>query len=120
LSELAELCDSIAIIEKGELIVSGALENIRAQAQGTRILHIHLLTDPSEAKSTLQMQPGVGQIQLLNSDSKSLEVEFSGDMDETANLLEVLIAQGVRITSFNEAQTDLEDLFLRLTKGEVA
>jgi ABC-2 type transport system ATP-binding protein len=49
-----------------------------------------------------------------------LEVEFLGGEEAIADLLEVLINNKVRIASFSEAQSDLEDVFLRLTKGEVA
>jgi ABC-2 type transport system ATP-binding protein len=50
----------------------------------------------------------------------ALEVEFTGDDEATAALLEVLIATGIRLISFSEISSDLEDIFLRLTKGEVA
>ena len=50
----------------------------------------------------------------------SLEAEFSGDDEAIADLLAMLLARGVRVLSFTETTSDLEEVFLRLTKGEVA
>lgn len=129
LAELAELCDSIGIIERGQLVVSGRLEDVRARVQAGRKLRIRTLSDVSNLETFLRSQPGVGQIFAANGNgnggdqqqpSNELEVEFTGNEDAVANLLEVLIARKVRIVSFSEMHTGLEEVFLRLTKGEVA
>jgi ABC-2 type transport system ATP-binding protein len=117
LSELAELCDSVGIIEKGHLIVSGPLDEIRRHALQTRTLTIKVLSDSTYARIVLQGQPGVGQVYQTNG---SLEVEFLGDDGAAADLLAILVSAGVRIASFSEVVSDLEEIFLQLTKGEVA
>jgi ABC-2 type transport system ATP-binding protein len=65
----------------------------------------------------LKGQPGVGEI--YPSDG-SLEVEFLGGEDSAADLLANLVSAGVRLAAFSEELSDLEEIFLRLTKGEVA
>jgi ABC-2 type transport system ATP-binding protein len=50
LSELAELCDSIGIIERGQLVASGKLEDIRAQLEEGKKLRIRVLSDPERRK----------------------------------------------------------------------
>lgn len=118
LAELAEMCDSIGIIERGQLVTSGSVDEISRQAQQGRILRIKALAIENEAlEAVLQDQPGVGQIFPANG---TLEVEFTGDESAVAALLGTLITKGIRVTSFAEASSDLEDIFLRLTKGEVA
>lgn len=117
LSELAELCDSVGIIEKGHLIVSGSLNDIRRHALQTRNLRLKILTDLEEAKLTLQDLPGINQIYTINGE---LEVEFHGDEEAAADLLQSIITMGIRLASFREIASDLEEIFLRLTKGEVA
>jgi len=117
LAELAEMCDSIGIIERGQLVVSGPVDEIRQLAQQGRTLRLKSLSDFKAIEAVLREQPGVGQIFPVNG---ALEVEFTGDDEATALLLESLIAAGVRLTSFAEISSDLEDIFLRLTKGEVA
>ena len=51
---------------------------------------------------------------------RQVDIEFEGDTSATADLLEALVHGGVRLASFSEVSTDLEEAFLRLTKGEVA
>jgi ABC-2 type transport system ATP-binding protein len=117
LAELAELCDSVGIIERGKLVASGPLEEIRRYAAQGRMLRVQTLTDRDEAEQVLRNQPGVGQVYQVNG---ALEVEFTGDDEATASLLESLLNRRVRVVAFGEITTDLEEVFLRLTKGEVA
>ncbi len=127
LSELAELCDYIGIIERGRLVIHGRLDTIRSQVQGGRKLRARVLGDLAQAETVLQGQPGVGAIYPVptngNGDSEppsELEIDFSGDDEAVATLLETLVTRKVRVASFTEMHTGLEELFLRLTKGEVA
>ncbi|HEX9019338.1 MAG TPA: ABC transporter ATP-binding protein [Anaerolineaceae bacterium] len=131
LSELAELCDSIGIIERGKLVVSGRLEDIRAQMQEGRKLRLRVLSDIGAAETLLRGLPGIGQVYAMNGshngDSAApagsgtvIDVDYIGDENGVADLLEALVAHHVRLASFSEAQSDLEDLFLLLTKGDVA
>jgi len=117
LAELAELCNSVGIIEKGRLVASGSMDEIRQHALQTRALRLKVLTDIDQAQAILRDQPGIGQIYPVNG---SLEVEYSGDENAAAELLAVLVSQGVRVAAFNEVSSDLEEIFLQLTKGEVA
>ncbi|MBU0512813.1 MAG: ABC transporter ATP-binding protein [Chloroflexi bacterium] len=117
LAELAELCDTIGIIERSHLVVSGPLDEIRQQARQGHNLRIKSLSPFEEIEQVLKDQPGVGNIYPANG---FLEVEFLGDEEAAAILLENLIHRGVRVVSFSETASDLEDIFLRLTKGEVA
>jgi ABC-2 type transport system ATP-binding protein len=117
LTELGELCDSIGIIERGRLVASGPLDEISRQIHQERSLRIKVLSEPSQAKAILCDQPGVGEIYDENG---FLEVDFHGDDEAAANLLESLLHQGIRVSSFAEITSDLEEVFLKLTKGEVA
>ena len=122
LSELAELCDSIGIIEHGRLVASGRLDAIRAQLQEGRRLHIHLLSEAAAAEAILRNQPGVGAIQVQPANGTpgvKLEVEFAGDENAVADLLETLIRQQARVLSFSENRTGLEEVFLRLTASSL-
>lgn len=146
LSELAELCDSVGIIERGRLVASGSLEAIRLQAREGRTLRIRVLSELSQAQAVLGGIPGVGRVYKIengleaNNGAKPapegeasaeteptkeptggvLEVEYLGDEESAAGLLEKLVRSQVRVAAFSELSTDLEEVFLRLTKGEVA
>jgi ABC-2 type transport system ATP-binding protein len=122
LVELAELCDSIAIIEKGHLVTSGLLSDIRAKAQATKRIRIQVLSSLEEAAQILSSYAGVGNVVPPSADDPlpALEFDFSGSSETGADLLEYLVAHKVRPFIFEEIHTGLEELFLQLTKGEVA
>ena len=117
LAELAELCDTIGIIERSHLVVSGPLDEVRRLARQGHNLRIKSLASHEEVEAALKGQPGVGNIYPANG---FLEVEFLGDEQAAAGLLAHLVQAGIRVVSFAEMGSDLEDIFLRLTKGEVA
>jgi len=127
LSELAELCDHVAIIERSRLVISGPIEDILQRAAEHRRFNIQVLEEPERCISLLESFPGVRQVFLEHSNGQSstngnpnlLEIEFSGDDSQAADLLERLIMEKVRVFRFNEVNSNLEEAFLRLTKGEV-
>jgi ABC-2 type transport system ATP-binding protein len=122
LTELAELCDSIAIMERGKLIASGAMDDIRKNLGNNRTLSIRALSSRISAETILHNYPGVHDVHAnsYSEDFEQLTVIFSGDDFAAADLLDALIQQGVRIASFSEVITGLEEAFLQLTTGEVA
>jgi ABC-2 type transport system ATP-binding protein len=123
LAELAELCDSVGIIEQGRLVASGPLADMRRHAMAGRMLHLRVLSDLDVAGQALGDCPGVGQVYPQQSTEGSggiLEAEFSGEDEAIADLLASLLSSGVRVVSFTETTSDLEEVFLRLTQGEVA
>jgi ABC-2 type transport system ATP-binding protein len=128
LTELAELCDAIAILERGHLVISGPLDDIHRQVTGHRLLRLEVLSDWEQAEAVIRCQPGIRQIlpaetvDLVPSgnQARQVDLEFEGDTSAAADLLEALVLGGVRLASFSEVTNDLEEAFLRLTKGEVA
>jgi ABC-2 type transport system ATP-binding protein len=122
LVELAELCDSIAILEKGKVVTSGLLTEIRSRAQMAKRIRMRSLSPVEDALRALRAYPGVGQVDPPGEGDPgaALEFDFAGDDEAAAVLLEYLILQKIRPVSFEEIHTGLEELFLQLTKGEVA
>jgi ABC-2 type transport system ATP-binding protein len=114
LAELAELCDSLGIIEGGRLVASGPLDRITRLAREGRTIQIKLLSDRDAAQALLASQPGVGQIFLANG---NLEIDFVGDDQATAALLSTLVGAGHQVLGFAETSSGLEEVFLRLTQG---
>jgi ABC-2 type transport system ATP-binding protein len=111
LAELAELCDSVGIIERGRLVASGPLDEISQRLQQGRTLRLEILSDLQAAREALAGL-GIGCVYEAN---RALEIEFQGDDAATADLLAALVARGVRIVSFAEVASNLEEVFLRLT-----
>jgi len=112
LTELAELCDSVGIIERGRLVASGPVPEITRQVHEGHTLRLRILSDPEAAEAALRGHRGVGTVFV---DGDVLETEFLGDDQAAADLLAALVTQGVRVASFGQVTSDLEEIFLRLT-----
>ena len=98
------------------------LTEIRSQAQLSKRFKVRVLSPLEDALRVLSNSTGVGPITQPpeGSSERTLEFDFSGDDEACAGLLADLVAQQVRLVTFEEIHTGLEDLFLQLTKGEVA
>jgi ABC-2 type transport system ATP-binding protein len=122
LTELAELCDSVGIMESGRLVASGPLDQFHKRYGDHRLYRIQILGDLAPAEALLRDYSSVINTFPVSENGKpdKLEVEFSGDDEAAAALLESLVMQNIRVASFSETTTNLEEVFLRLTKGEIA
>jgi ABC-2 type transport system ATP-binding protein len=124
LSELAEMCDRVAIIERGELLASGSVEEILRKSSGfEEDQHANLVTVAVEAvdrapdlSNWLGQQPDVVMVA-----EKGLSVEFMFDESPVARaeLLQRLLAAGFPICSFAVRRRSLEEVFMNVTKGIV-
>lgn len=122
LTELAELCDHVAIMERGRLVVSAPIDEILRRAREHRRFTIQVLNEYPRIEEILRSSPAVRDISIIEGQDSvnKIEIEFSGNDEAAADLLESLVAQKVRVAAFGELNNNLEEAFLRLTKGEVA
>lgn len=118
LPELADFCTSVGIIERGEMIVAGPIEAIMQQVLGGRVLEIRV--PDIDRQKAVELLPSVEHVQSVKQIGETLRVDYSGTLDDQSDVLLALIHGGVRVQSFAEQETDLEDIFLRVTKGLVA
>ncbi len=137
LSELAEVCSSLGIIQGGKLLASGSLEEVRRQLGAGSRLRIAVRAKASTAVAVVRATPGAGGIVLdqdghhdmsgpsadrliedLADGPTTLLVDWSGDDDGASSLLARLVAASVPVRTFADERNDLEDLFLQLTAAE--
>lgn len=114
LPELAEMCDVIGIIEGGELIACGNVEQISKQMQGHKVLKIRLSDRAEELAAKLAALPIIDQVQ---HEGQIVTVGFAGTEEEQTALLFDLIQSGFPLLSFAEGEGNLEEIFLEITKG---
>ena len=117
LPELADFCNTVGIIEHGELLAFGPVKEVVRSFHPSRILEARVLTNPSEAARLLAAQPNVLNAHVMS--EGEVRIDFSGDSDGQANLLTLLVHEGFRVVAFTEQQADLEDVFLKITTGAV-
>jgi ABC-2 type transport system ATP-binding protein len=114
LPELAEMCDEIGIIEAGELVASGKVNEIYQKVHSQKLLRIRLLDKWEPLLIHLRTTRGVGN---AVREDDCIIASFTGSDQEQANLLADLLAEGYPLVSFGEAEGNLEDVFLEITKG---
>ncbi|MCG8351481.1 MAG: ABC transporter ATP-binding protein [Chloroflexales bacterium] len=117
LTELAEVCTHIGIIEQGRLLASGDVATIIRSLQPHRIFEVHLLSDLEEAANLVRDLPGVLDVRTFpEATSPMIEIDYEGDDSSVSDLLAQLITSGMRITHFAGQHSDLEDIFLHVTE----
>ena len=112
LSDLAELCTSVGIMELGYLVESTSLQNLYSRLSRQQII-LATLGDLDALRSELRQHPDVENIGILPG-SQRLRVEFSGNAEAGVMLLRSLIAAGIPLSEFHPTQEDLETIFLKL------
>jgi ABC-2 type transport system ATP-binding protein len=115
LSDLEDFCTTIGIMEKGRLVESGQLQSLYKR-EGQQLL-ISVLEADMRLDIFLQEHPLVlayDQLSELNNGGRKLGITFAGSEVEAADLLRVLVTEGVRISEFHYLQETLEDIFVRL------
>ena len=113
LSELAEMCSSIGIIKKGELLQQGSIEEIVSAVNISNPILLHVC---DEQKKTLEFLKENPLVQTLAIDGKEFQFTFTGSVKEEAELLQQMIQQGIQVLSFGRKRDNLETIFMQLTK----
>lgn len=118
LSDLAELCTSIGIMELGHLVESTSLQELYSRL-GQQELVLATLGEPELLITQLQSYPGIQAIQ-RNPGNGLIQAQFAGGPEEQAQLLRSLIAAGIPLTEFHCLPADLETIFLKLGHQQVS
>lgn len=112
LSDLAEMCSSVGIMELGRMVESSRLHDLY-ERQGSQQIVISSLGTASTLESTLRSQPHVTNCEILDG-INGVRIDFAGDLEACATLLRSLIESGIPITEFRRTQESLEAIFLKL------
>ncbi len=117
LSELADCCTSIGIIERGEMLMHGPIDSVYRKIRRNRIVEIRFIGNQDAGISILRSDP---TLRGLDIDGNQATAELETDDEGLAALMEHLIAGGVKMKSFSDKDPSLEDVFMLITKGLVA
>jgi len=115
LSELQTLCNRVAIIEKGKLIYSGPVQGVRDQVAQTRVMWVKVASDQGQAIDLLKARPEVSEVSAVDSEIKVTLTSLETDHSIVA---EALVRGGARLTELREDEIGLEEVFMRVTRGE--
>lgn len=116
LSELADCCTSIGIIERGELLMHGPIEDVYRQIRGNQVVTARVTRNLDRALTIFRSNPDIRDVQV---DGDTVTLEFMTPQHDTVGILKQLISQDVDVASFAEKEPTLEDVFMMVTKGLV-
>jgi ABC-2 type transport system ATP-binding protein len=121
LPELEELCTSVAIIDRGQVLAHGRVADIERRLRVGAVFRTRVLGDAEvleAARTWFAGQPDVVTADLLT--DGTIEIGFHGDDDGSVRLLAAAVGAGLRVSTFSRAASDLEELFLQVTAPEPA
>ncbi len=116
LTELADCCTSIGIIERGQLLLHGPIETVYRQIQRNRHIEVRFRGDADRGVSLIRSDPNVRSVHV---DTRSCMVEMAGDDSDVERLMRQLASSDVGLMSFADKEPTLEDVFMMVTKGLV-
>ncbi|MEG4804728.1 ABC transporter ATP-binding protein [Microcoleus sp. ARI1-B5] len=112
LSDLAELCSWVGIMELGYLVESAPLQELYKRL-GKQQIFLSTLGNLEALTSELKNFPWVESWEILP-ETQQVCVHFSGSREDAANLLRSLVNANIPITEFHCTQEDLETIFLKM------
>jgi len=115
LPELSELCTSIGIIEHGKIVINGSVNEIVNRINKIKIIKIRLLEKVDFAVKLLKEDPLVGEVY---DNEYDIEFEYNGEEKDVVQLIKKLINNEIPIISFNPEQENLEEIFMKVTRGD--
>ena len=119
LPELEELCTSVAIVDRGQVLAQGRVSDIERRLRFGAVLRVRMLLEGEAleaARDTFGQDPDVASAVLL--EDGTIELGFRGDDAASARVLAESVAAGMPIVSFARAASDLEELFLQVTSPD--
>ncbi|MHB8900704.1 MAG: ABC transporter ATP-binding protein [Thermoguttaceae bacterium] len=117
LTELADCCTSIGIIERGRLLMHGPIDEVYRRIRGNRTIVIKFIDRQDVGVSILRSLPETREVQVENGKATA---ELEANDEQISALMQRLVAEGVRMYSFADKEPTLEDVFMLVTKGAVA
>ncbi len=116
LPELQDLCNTVGIIERGELLYSGPWTDIVKKAKRGTVIQIGVASNAVAAANILAEDPNVAKV---DNKGDHLEVLLKDGVTDYTFLAGRLVQGGYKLTLFREEEVNLETAFMRLTKGIV-
>ena len=117
LAEMSEFCTSVAIMERGRMVVSGTIAEVQERVMGGLVLIVEVLGDPGPLDAIVAADPLAGAVERAEG---VFSIHFKGDAGQASDLLAALVRGGVRVSSFAKRREGLEELFLKVGARELS
>ena len=118
LSEMNEFCTSVVIMEKGQIVIGGRIDEVNQRVLGDSFLTVEVLGEVELFQWVVGSDDRAGAIE--HKGNGTYEFRFRGDAQAASELLSNLVQHGVRISGFGRKRDNLEDLFLKVGSKELS
>jgi len=119
LNEVSEVCDEVAMIDHGKLLVYDTLTSVTekfTQDGGEVEVHVDLLKDIDDKTLTSQVSPIAGVVSAEKVAARTLRIRMTGGLDDQSRLLSELVTLKIGVVSFRPSTSRLEDTYLKMIK----
>ena len=117
LTELADCCTSIGIIERGKLLMHGPMDEVYNRIRGNQMIEARFGNNFDKGLSIVRSDPNVRDVEV---DGDKISIEFVEADVNPSELLKALISNDVEVINFGRKDPNLEDVFMMVTKGLVS
>ena len=114
LPEVQRVCDQIAIIDEGKVLLHGSTQELRSKLLAKQRFRIRIVGDIENASSIAKSMNFVEEV---NNEIDSIIVTIEDPTENNSSLMQSLLSQGIKIVEFAEEEATLEDLYLEVVKG---
>lgn len=115
LSELADMCTNVGIINQGKMVLQGDIEDIMLSIDNSNPILLTVFGGMEKAVALLRRHPLVTRVSI---DRNVISILFSGSREEEAFLLREIIQEDILVTSFTREHNSLESVFFNLVEPE--
>jgi ABC-2 type transport system ATP-binding protein len=105
----------VAIIEKGRLIYSGPVQGVRDQVSQGQVVWVRVSSDSAKAVELLKARKEIAEV--ATSDGE-IKVTLAGPEIEHSIVADILVQGGAKLIELREDEVGLEEVFMRVTRGE--
>lgn len=118
LDDVQRVSDTVVILNKGQLVAQGPIEELLAGSEGV-VYIIHLRGEVEAARKQVLVQPWVsGIIDGQHNGDCAWQVSVSDTQAAEAQLLKLIVNGPVVVTEFRRKQYELEDVFMQVIEGD--
>jgi ABC-2 type transport system ATP-binding protein len=117
LAEMADFCNSVGIMEKGAMVVSGRIDDILKRLKPGLHITARLVQRDERITAFLDGRAGVRGISL---EDNLVHVTLDGGPDDAASLLRAMVLADFKVADFHAQQGNLQDIFKQVSTGVVS
>jgi gliding motility-associated transport system ATP-binding protein len=118
LPEVAQLCQRVIIINKGEIVATDSPTNLTNQLQKTVKIVLEVSGPSQEFAQAIENTAGVVKVSLVSNGTSKFVIETDPSTDMRPEIAAMAVQKGCGLLELRTMQLSLEDIFMQLVTEE--